>query len=914
MIEFAYPAALLLILPLLALWQAKPFAGRTVQRLRLALYAVLVLALSGISVKIPGRSGLAVAIADRSRSMPPESGEAELRAVRLLDSKRPKECSLGAVSFAAGTAVEKVPDPSRFENFSAVGLDPDGSSLADALESALAMIPSGTPGRILLMTDGRWTGRDPASAFARAAARGIAVDWMKLARPSAGDCAVAELVSPLSAAPGEYYTLSARIVSPQSMRAKVSVSRNGGPWSVRTVELAAGITNVSWRDRSQNPGIADYRVRVEPENPAFRDGVPENNLARKLVEIRGRKDVLLLTESPSGNLGRILREAGMPVTVSAPSAAALRPENLAQHSGVILENVPAKKLGPGGMNALAEAVRAGALGLFMTGGKNSFQPGGYYRSPLEAVLPVSLEQKRDLRKKNSAVMIALDRSGSMAVSAGSMTKMDLADLAAAEVLKLMMPGDEFGVIAVDSSAHTVIPLTPAEEISGGEARIRSIESMGGGIFCYTALDAAAKELYRSKAPVRHLILFADAADAEEPGNYQFLLEQTSKAGITVSVVGLGTEADSDAVFLKDIARRGNGIVYFSDRPEELPRIFAEDTFVMVRNTFVDTPAKVVFTPASHVLMPGAKLPPSAELGGYNLLFPKKDCELLMAVDDDDRAPIAAAGQAGLGRAAVFAGEADGAYSGRFASDPAAAPFLAALADSVLVPEEGSGEWFVSQEIVNGIHRVTLELDPAREQDPFRTPPVVTALSQNADGSVRSEKYPFAWVSADRLEAEIPLRGGSVQLGTVSWPGKRPFQIAPAVLPYSPEFRPETHRPGESDAFELAASSGGVERLRPEELWRDIPKVLESKNLSPWLLVLAAALLLLETAERRLKLLTGFRKTKQPAAAAPVPKEKRLRTVPSRAVSLPPEEAPVPKKEAPPEEDSLGDAFRRAKRK
>ena len=176
-----------------------------------------------------------------------------------------------------------------------------------------------------------------------------------------------------------------------------------------------------------------------------------------------------------------------------------------------------------------------------------------------------MEQRQELRKNLLALVVALDRSGSMSAPIGNLTKMDMANLATLEVYRLMMPRDEFGVIAVDSAAHTVIPLTPREDIVGGETRIRSIESMGGGIFTYTALHQATNELMRSNAATRHLILFADAADAEEPGAYRELLERTSRAGITVSVVGLGTGQDSDAGFLKDVARRGNGMIYFSDR-------------------------------------------------------------------------------------------------------------------------------------------------------------------------------------------------------------------------------------------------------------------------------------------------------------------------------------------------------------
>src|SRR5690606_2689971 len=158
-----------------------------------------------------------------------------------------------------------------------------------------------------------------------------------------------------------------------------------------------------------------------------------------------------------------------------------------------------------------------------------------------------------------------------------------------QVLDLLSPMDEIGVIAVDSSPHVIVDLDTVERNAGQRGRILSIDSRGGGIFVYEALSAAASMLLKAKAQPRHIIRFADAADSEEPGAYVQLLEKCREAGVTVSVIGLGTEADVDANLLKDIAERGGGNWYFTDSPEEIPRLFAQDTFAVARSTFIDEP-------------------------------------------------------------------------------------------------------------------------------------------------------------------------------------------------------------------------------------------------------------------------------------------------------------------------------------
>ena len=94
------------------------------------------------------------------------------------------------------------------------------------------------------------------------------------------------------------------------------------------------------------------------------------------------------------------------------------------------------------------------------------------------------------------------------------------------------------------------------------------------------------------------------------------------------MVGLGTGQDSDAGFLKDVARRGNGMIYFSDRADELPRIFAQDTFLMARNTFVDTPVEADYTAALRSVSQ-ADFGRSAGFGGYNLCYGREGAEILL---------------------------------------------------------------------------------------------------------------------------------------------------------------------------------------------------------------------------------------------------------------------------------------------
>ena len=75
-----------------------------------------------------------------------------------------------------------------------------------------------------------------------------------------------------------------------------------------------------------------------------------------------------------------------------------------------------------------------------------------------------MEIKNEHRKLSLAMVVALDRSGSMAMASGDgRTKMDLANLGTCAAIETLGPFDEVGVIAVDSAPHVVSPLASATE-------------------------------------------------------------------------------------------------------------------------------------------------------------------------------------------------------------------------------------------------------------------------------------------------------------------------------------------------------------------------------------------------------------------------------------------------------------------
>src|SRR5688572_8759306 len=370
-----------------------------------------------------------------------------------------------------------------------------------------------------------------------------------------------------------------------------------------------------------------------------------------------------------------------------------------------------------------------------------------------------------------AMVVVLDRSGSMAVPAGDgRTKMDLANLGTCAAIETLGAYDQVGVIAVDSAPHVISPLTSATDKDRICDEVRRIQSMGGGIFTYTALVAAARMVQESNKGTRHIVLFADAADAEEPGDYERLLATIKPLGITVSVIGLGSETDSDAAFLKDVAARGGGRVHFTASADELPRLFAQEAITVARSSFVTDPTATRAVP-DMVLLGELPASPFPSVDGYNLAYLRPGATMGVVTIDEHKAPVLAFWHRGLGRVAALTAEVDGQYSQRLNAWRDFQGFAVGLGRWLLGGEPPSGvQATIERHGGQGIVRV--ELDPGRTPggaDDVRAA-TATIVPPDDRGGGRSERLALAWVGADTLEARFPLLKagmylGAVQLGT-----------------------------------------------------------------------------------------------------------------------------------------------------
>ncbi len=888
---FLNPVFLLLLVPCVATLWLWRLPGRYMTGARLVVYVLLVLALARPAIWLARRSGVIVVVADRSASMTGAALRQQEEFVATIQDARRGEGRLAVVSFGADATLEHAPQHASFNRFT-VAHDTDASALSDALALALSHIPHNSAGRLIVFSDGHYTGEDPLQQAAFAASRGIAIDYRLQARPAADDTAILRIDAPQELRAGEGLLATVWVDTPVEQDVTLSVRRGNQRLLHTTRRLPRGTSPLVFRDMPDAPGVFAYHVTVTPSLP---DALSENNDARFLVRRQGGKPLICVPASPQSRLPELLALGGVNVVTVAPDAFDGSLANLAGVSGVVIENTRADALPAGALQNLSAWVEHAGGGLLLTGGKNMFGPGGYYKSPIDDILPVSMELRREHRKFAMSIAVALDRSGSMAVRVdGGKTKMDLANLGTMEVLNLLSDQDEMAVLAVDSSPHIIVNLSPAGNVRATQRqRILGIESMGGGIFVYEALAAAARQLEKAGNGVRHIILFADADDSEEPGDYRRLLAALGASGVTVSVIALGTEASSDANLLKDIARLGNGRCLFTQSAHEVPRLFAQDTFMVARNTWITNAVLPRFTTALPQL--SDLLPPNAPaVGGYNLCYLRPEALAIALTDDEHHAPLVAMRWLGAGRTLTFTAEADGANSGPFAQWDHIREFYAALARHTAGPvNTGASGFLPVQTPIPGGVRVTLHADlsiPGVSGADLTLRVIRQAQGQHEPAV---QILPLAWQTPDTLHADLPLKGGETLLATITYPNGQTDVLPPACLPYSPEFAPAATRDGAATLTALANATGGAHLADLSRIWQTLPKQSHRLELT-WLLYLLAALLfLIEIFERRTGWLASRLRRTTISSATDEPEKpfSTKKTSPKKPDKKPPSEPP-----------------------
>lgn len=782
-----------------------------------------------------------------------------------------------------------------------------------AIQNALALSDSERPSRVLVFSDGFAT-ESLSAATAKLKAQGIPLDYRLVRDETADDYSISRLVTPSRAQVGEPFVLGITVRGAEDREVPLRIYRNEALLQETSVTLVNGVAKSEFTDRLAGSGSYQYRAEIVPSaaEPPIEDAHPGNNATERWIEITGGPRILLVTKYDPDPLEKVLANQSYSLEV-VRDPGNLRVGQLAGAKAVIFNNIPAFEVPGDFLDALPFYVEEQGGGFLMAGGAQSFGSGGYYQSAVDDLLPVSMELKNEHRKLSVALAIVVDRSGSMSMTVNGggkpVTKMQLANNGAVEAIKLLGAMDEIAILAVDAEPHDIVKLTrignKKNELTNKAYRMKS---QGGGIFVYRGLKAAWDQLKTSEVGTKHIILFSDAADSEEPGDYKKLLTEMDREGATVSVIGLGTRADPDAKLLEDIAKLGNGRIFFTDKPLSIPKLFAQETVTIARSAFLKDPIKAQQTGRGvEIFQSQIEWLPAVD--GYNLSYAKPDATTSLVAQDEYLAPLVAHARRGLGRTLAISFPLGGEYSQRAREWDGYANFLQSI-----------GNWIAGDTIPPGLGMqsrldgTTLTLDLLYDLDewskPFSLkPPSVKML----DGLAGGDPYEVTWkrLAPGHFTLTQELEEGSVIRGSIQ-AGQHALPFGPIAVGSSTEWVFDAERLAELRA--ASAASGGRELVNLSEAWQRPPATYSSDLRVP-LVITALLLVLLDALVSRMGwTLPSFRVPQAQTATVRVTTPAKVKKATEAKVERKDEQVQAPSGPPPAEETQRTSRFDRAKRR
>jgi len=525
------------------------------------------------------------------------------------------------------------------------------TNLARAIELALASFPAREANRIVLLSDGRENAGRALAAAQAAKDAGVPIYYSPLGLTFPQEVVVEQLLLPTEVKFGEPFYAKVVVNSVKETGGRLSLYRNGEFLGSQVVRLIAGKNVLTYRQALEQAGVHVYQAHLEVEG----DVIEENNRAIGITVVRGKPQVLLVDKDPAqaGNLAAALRSQHIEVKLAGPDGLPTSMAALEKFDGLVLSNVSSLKMTRNQMVLIRDWVRDQGGGLVMIGGDESFGLGGLYRTPLEEALPVTMEVKQKIEIPSLAVMLVIDRSGSMAMGMkdnDKVNKLEVAKEAAHLVVDLLDERNEIGVLSFDTEFVWHVSIQTARDKRAIHREISAIKA-GGGTDGYPAVREAYKALFDRDALLKHVIFLSDGQMTR--GDFASLIRRMVKDKITVSGVAIGSDADLQ--LMADVSKWGRGRFYFTEETAAVPRIFTLETQLASKASLVEQPFRPVVTNQYHEAISDIDWSKAPPLGGYVATTIKPTADQLLMTHQED--PLMAAWRYGLGRSVAFTADA-----------------------------------------------------------------------------------------------------------------------------------------------------------------------------------------------------------------------------------------------------------------
>lgn len=554
-------------------------------------------------------------------------------------------------------------------------VDPNGTNIELALNLAQSSVPSGFVPRIVLLTDGNQTS---GSALQTTLKAGAEVWTVPLNRGEDPEVQIDQLVLPPEVRQGEPFPVEVVVSASHADSGRLELFQ--GEFRVRstTVQIQPGQNTFRFEQSVDRDRMAAFRVRI---SGLQKDTLLDNNTDIGLVSASGQPRILLADSDPDliQELAFALEGEGVLADVRPPEGIPTTIEGLQNYELLISSNIPATALSRDQLQAIRSWVEDFGGGFLMLGGEQSFGPGGWYQTPLDDILPLQSDFRKEQEKPSLGMVLVIDRSGSMEGE-----KLEMARAAARAAVRLLSPRDQVAVIAFDDKTWVISEFQAAANQGRLVDQIGSLKP-GGGTSMYPAMEMASEILENAAVRLKHVIVLTDGIS--NTGDFEGLAGQMSAAGTTVSVVAVGDEDATDIPLLTSISRIGRGRFYHAEDPALVPRIFARETMTASKSAIDEDPFAPQVMRATRALA-GIDFELSPFLLGYVRTRPQPGSEVILATEKGD--PLLAWWRVGLGMTGGFTSDASSRWAAEWLTWPGYGRFWTQVVRQLMRRESSSG--------------------------------------------------------------------------------------------------------------------------------------------------------------------------------------------------------------------------------
>jgi Mg-chelatase subunit ChlD len=822
--------------------------------LRVSIVVLLVLGLAGLQ-RVQASDDLAVVFAlDASDSIDPQAREQALSFIRAALAEMGPDDRAALVLFGADVLVEQPMSQAR-ELGELLSIPATSHTDAGkAVRLGLALLPATAQRRLVLLSDGRVNVPGVDVAVQLAVASGVRLSTVPLTARSGDETWVDRVTVPRVLYEGETFSVGVLVQSTVSQPALVRLYAGDALAAEQAVSLHVGRNALVFELAAGEVGFSSFTAQVVPRDDTF----TQNNVLGTFAVVKGAPRVLVVARAPYDDedsglmvddaalLVPALERAGLSVERRTPHTMPADLASLGAYASVVLVNVPAPALAPRQMDLLQVTVRDLGRGLVCVGGPESYGVGGYYRTALEEVLPVEMAIRDRTRLPPLALVFAIDRSGSMdaAAAQGGVRKLELAKEAVLRSLELLNPGDQVGVVAFESTAQWVWPMSELDDVDAVQRQVATLRA-GGGTDIYAGLSAAVGALEGSEAKLKHVILLTDGGASQE--GLDALVARLRDADGTLSTVGVGQDA---APFLRYLAVDGGGRYHLTDNPGTIPQIFVQETTLAQRAYLVEETFYPTLAGRSEIVSGIEAVP---VLHGYVATSAKAAATMVLASHWDD--PVLAQWRYGLGRAVAWTSDAQGRWARAWVRWEQFPRFWAQTVRWTILDQDVSG---LESAVIERDGWAQVVVDVAEQTGGYANDAEVTA--HVLAPSLARETLALQQSGPGRYEGRfLPGEEGVYLVRIVAQPQGAPddpplTEVTGYVQAYSPEYR--AFGTDEGALSRLAEAGGGVLLSDPAAVFArdagaDVARTYT--DLWPWLLAAAIGLLPFDVAVRRVVL-------------------------------------------------------------